>query len=85
MTADGFAFMSPFADGEFAEAKASENGYFALDNVRPGKYLAFTIGKEGICEMAEVTILFEIGKPVYDLSIPWAEPNKGKPGPVPIQ
>jgi hypothetical protein len=73
----GVRFICPFSDSEFAETKASDQGYFALKNVRPGKYIAFTLGKRGICEMAEVTILFELGKTVRDLSIPWTEPAQG--------
>lgn len=63
--------MSPFADGEVAETEATESGSFAVENVRPGKYFAFTIGKGGICETAEVTILLEVGKPVYDFVFRW--------------
>jgi hypothetical protein len=78
-------FVSPYADGGAVDTKATESGYFALDNVRPGKYLVFTIGKEGICETAEVTIFLEVGKPVYDLVIPWAalqigEAKRSSPG-----
>ncbi len=65
-------FVSPFADGEVADAKATETGYFALENVLPGKYLVFAIGKKGICEMAEATIFLEVGKPVFDFVFPWA-------------
>jgi hypothetical protein len=71
-------FVSPFADGEVAETKATKGGDFALENVRPGKYLAFTIGKGGICEMAEVTIRLEVGKAVYDLVFPWAALQTGE-------
>jgi hypothetical protein len=46
-----------------------------LENVRPGRYLAFTVGKEGIWEMAEVTMLFGSNKSVHDLAINRAEPN----------
>ncbi len=60
-------FVCPFADAESAEASATEGGHFALENVRPGKYLAFTMGKDGICEQTEVSILF--GRPVYDVTI----------------
>jgi hypothetical protein len=66
-------FVSPFADSEFAETKATESGHFVLENVRPGKYSAFTVGKGGICETSEVTIL---GAPVYDVSIPAVESRK---------
>jgi len=65
-------FMSPFADNQVAETKATQNGYFALENLRAGEYLAFTIGKKGICEMADVTIPFELVHRTYDLVIPWA-------------
>lgn len=60
--------ICPFADGEIAETKASETGYFALQNVRPGKYLVFTIGENGVCETSQTSILF--GKQLYDLSLP---------------
>lgn len=69
-------FVSPFAENESAETLASPSGQFALENVRPGKYLVFSIGKEGICEMSEVTIL--LGKSVYDLLIRWAEPDRSE-------
>lgn len=71
-------FVSPFADGEVAETKATKGGDFALENVRAGKYLAFTIGKERICEMAEVTIRLELSKAAYDLAFPWTALQIGK-------
>ena len=73
-------FVFPFADAEFAETKVSEDGYFALENVRAGEYLAFTIGKNGICEMADVTIPVELVHRTYDLVIPWASYRKRDAG-----
>lgn len=72
-------FMSPFADGEVSETKAGRDGRFALENVRPGKYVAFTIGKTGICETSGVTIQFNpSGKAIYDLIFPWAPFQAGE-------
>jgi hypothetical protein len=66
---------SLFADDVSAETKASAAGDFGMENVRPGKYLALAIGKHGVCETAEVTILF--GQHVTDLDLSWV-PADGK-------
>jgi hypothetical protein len=61
-------FISPFADGAM-DTKASQAGDFGLENVRPGRYLVMTLGEHGLCDTAEVIILF--GERVKDLSISW--------------
>src|SRR5579862_3320708 len=62
-------FISPFADGAM-DTKASQAGDFGLESVRPGRYFVMTLGAHGICDTAEVVILF--GERVKDLSISWS-------------
>jgi hypothetical protein len=62
-------FVSPFADNGATETRASAAGDFAIENIRPGKYLALAIGESGLCESAPATILF--GQRVTDLALSW--------------
>ncbi|HVT92064.1 MAG TPA: hypothetical protein VHD76_04425 [Bryobacteraceae bacterium] len=69
-------FLSPFRDGRAAETSATKSGYFSMDNLLPGEYLVFTIGKTGICEAAGMTI--RLGQRRLDLEFPWAPLNLGQ-------
>jgi hypothetical protein len=62
--------LSPFSAGVFHDTRASADGFFAIENVRPGKYLALTIGPRGICESTELMVLYG---PTYtlDLKVNW--------------
>lgn len=57
--------ICPYCDGSAVETKASPTGYFALEHVRPGKYIAFTMGADGACDTTSLEILYST--PTIDL------------------
>jgi hypothetical protein len=48
--------ISAFSETDFSETKASDNGRFTIENVRPGMYLGIVSGKTGICGITRVNI-----------------------------
>jgi hypothetical protein len=58
---------SVVAEGEFANAKASDAGVFAFEDVKPGRYILVTMGTLGVCDATLVTVT---GERTQDLSIP---------------
>src|SRR5262249_55235119 len=57
--------ISAVSATEYAETKAADSGDFALDDIKPGKYLMITIGDHGLCEVSQTTVL---PKQAQDLS-----------------
>ena len=48
--------VSAFSETDFSEAKASDNGRFTIENVRPGTYLGIVSGENGICGITRVKV-----------------------------
>lgn len=51
--------VSPLAEENTMVTKAMLSGQFAIENIRPGKYLVITIGPAGMCETYETTVFAE--------------------------
>lgn len=66
--------VSPVSENEYADARALASGEFVLEDIKPGRYILITFGDQGICDMAQVTV---IDKPIQDLVIE-AECSSGR-------
>jgi hypothetical protein len=48
--------ISPVSERDYADAIASPDGRFVVENIKPGLYLVVTFGPSGMCEMRKAVV-----------------------------